>query len=107
MTLESTAVIQGFTNSDAVQPGLQRTALAKTANAFEGLEKNFPRAVSCIAGIGQHAQNQIEDRSMVVGNENAESGVQAGRQPRQELGFRTAPRTRAGPTRERCPIRPT
>src|ERR1700747_863901 len=73
MTLEPAAVIQGFTNSDAIQPGLQRTTLAKAANAFEGLKKNFLRAVGSIAWIRQHAQDQVVHRGMVMRDEDVES----------------------------------
>src|SRR5205814_6487545 len=57
MTLEPAAMVEGFANSDAVKPSLQRAALAKMANPFEGFKKNFLRAVCRVGRIGQHAEN--------------------------------------------------
>jgi len=104
VTPEPAAVIEGFANSDAVEPSLQLTALTKQANALEGLEKNFLRAVGGVSGIAQHAQDQVENRSVVVSNQPVECGFRAGLQLGDQFRFVTAPREGASPIGHAVPF---
>ena len=97
MALEPAAMIQGLADGDAVEPGLQRTALAETANSFEGFQENFLRGVGGIRGVSQHAENQIVDRTVVMVDEPVERRLRAGLQLGDKFGLIPAPRESAGP----------
>lgn len=97
MTLEPAAMVEGLANGDAVKPSLQRTAMAKLANALESLQKNFLRAVGRVRRIAQHAQYEVEDCGMVVSDQPIECGFRAGLKLGDQLRFVTAPGEGAGP----------
>jgi len=71
-------VIQGFADGDAIQPGFQRTALAKTSDSAKRFEKNFLRSVGSVRSVSQHAQDQVVDRTVVVGDQPIEGGFGTG-----------------------------
>src|SRR5712671_1078764 len=104
MALEPTAMIEGLANGYAVEPSFQRTAVAEVSYPLEGLEKHFLRAVGRIGWVAQHAQDQIEHRGMVVGDEPVESGFRAGLELVDQFGFVTAPREGAGPIGHAVPF---
>src|SRR3981189_3307706 len=97
MALEPAAVIQGFANGDAIEPGLQRTSLAKTANSLEGFQENFLRRVGGVRRISQHPEDQVVDGSVVVIDEPVEGGLRAGLQLGDKLRFVITPRECAAP----------
>ena len=92
VAFEPALVIQRFANGDAIQPGLQRTPLAKTANPAKCLEEDFLSAVGRIGHIAKHAQNKIVDGTVIVRNKPVERGLGTRLQLRYEPGFVTAPR---------------
>lgn len=55
MALEPAAMIERFAYGDAIQPGFQGAAAAKSVNAAKGLKKDFLRAVRGIGHIAEHA----------------------------------------------------
>ena len=91
MALEPALMIQRFANSDAVKPSFQRAALAEIANASEGLQENFLRAVGGIGGVAKHAEDEVIDRRVIVRDEPVEGGLRASLQLLDEFGFIAAP----------------
>src|SRR5262249_49046349 len=85
MALEPALVVQRFSNGDAVEPSFQRAALAEVANAAEGLKKNFLGAIGGIGSVAKHAEDEVIDRRMVIGDEPVESRLRAGLQLLDEI----------------------
>src|SRR5271169_5581599 len=106
MALEPAFVIERLANGDAVNPGFQRAALAELANPPEGFQENFLRTVGRVGGIAEHAQNQVIDRGVVVGDQPVKCRFRAGLQLRDEFGFIAAPRKGADPFGHCRPFRP-
>src|SRR5882762_4225668 len=77
MPLEPALVVQRFANGDAIEPGLQGAALAKIANAAKGLQENFLGAISRVRSVAQHAEDEVIDRRMIVGDEPVECRLRA------------------------------
>src|SRR4029077_4274779 len=74
MALEPAAIVESFANGDAIKPGLEGAALAKTANSFEGFQENFLSGIGGVCGIPEHSQDEVVDRPVVVGDEPVEGG---------------------------------
>ena len=91
VALEPALVIQRFANGDAVEPRFQRAALAEIANAAKGFQENFLGAVGGVGGIAEHAEDEVIDRGMIVGDEPVEGRLRAGLQLVDEIGFIAAP----------------
>src|SRR6266581_1030262 len=106
MTLEPTLVIQRFANRDAVEPSFQRAALAETANAAKGFQKNFLGAIGGVGRISEHAEDEVIDRRMIVRDEPVEDRLRAGLQLMDEFGFIAAPRKGTSPIGHCRPFRP-
>src|SRR5205807_6287048 len=104
--LEPALVVQRFANRDAVEPRLQRTALAEIANSAESFQENFLGAVGGIGSIAEHAENEVIDRSMVVRDEPVEGRLRAGLQLVDEIGFIAAPTKGTSPIGHCRPFRP-
>ena len=97
MTLEPALVIESFANGDAIEPGLQRAALAEIANSAKRFQENFLSAVGGIGGISEHAEDEAIDRSVVMRDEPVEGSLRAGLQLVDEIGFIAAPREGTSP----------
>jgi len=97
MALEPAPMIQGFANGDAIEPGLQRTALAKAVNSLEGFQENFLSGVGGVGGVSEHPKGEVIHGSVVVIDEPVEGGLRAGLQLVDKLGFVSAPREGTGP----------
>src|SRR5438445_1035394 len=87
MTPETAPVIQTLAHRDAIQPGLQGTAVTKRANAPECLQKHLLRHVGSIVRIAQYPGYDRVDRGVIVGHEPVESRFGAAAQLRHDLGF--------------------
>src|ERR1700730_3370820 len=97
MALEPALVIERLTNGNAIEPGLQGTALPKTANTAKRFQENFLGAVCGVGHIPEHAQNQVIDRAVVVRNQPVEGRFRSGLKLGDELGLIAAPREGTGP----------
>ena len=84
-------MIQRFSDGDAVEPRFQRAALAEIADAAKGLQENFLGAIGGVGSIAEHAEDEVIDRGMVVGDEPVEGRLRAGLQLVDEIGFIAAP----------------
>jgi len=89
--LEPAPVIQRFANGDAIQPSLQRTALPEAANATKSLEKHLLRAIGGVRRVTQHAEDEVVDRSVVVGYQPVKRSLRASLQLGDKLTFVAAP----------------
>src|SRR5713226_8454404 len=106
MTLEPALVIQRFANGDAIEPSFQRAALAKIANAAEGLQENFLGAVGGIGSVAKHAEDEVIDRRVIMRDEPVEGRLRARLQLMDEISFIAAPRKGTSPIGHFMPFRP-
>src|SRR5450755_3991943 len=106
MTLEPAAVIQSFADSDTVQPGFQGAATAETTNAAKRFQENFLGTIGSVGHLAKHAKYQVEDGSVVMGDQPVECRFRAGLQLDDQFGFIAAPREGAGPIGHCRPFRP-
>jgi hypothetical protein len=60
-------------------------------DTLKRFQKDFLSAVGRIGSVGEHAQDQVENRSMVVGDQEIERGFRTGLQFGDKFGFVTAP----------------
>ena len=97
VALEPAAVIQCFANGDAVQPGLQGAALTEMANTLECLQENFLGGIGGIRSVAEHAEDQIENGTVVVSDQPVEGRFRTGLQLGDKVGFISAPREGTGP----------
>src|SRR5207245_3832837 len=84
-------VIQSFANGDAIEPRLQRASAAEIPYAAESLQENFLRAVGGVGSVAEHAEDQVIDRSVIMGDEPVEGRLRASLQLVDEFGFVAAP----------------
>jgi len=102
MALEPATVIKRLPNRDPIEPGFERTSLAKTFYAFEGFEKDFLGAVCRIRRIKPTMpENEVEDRGVIVGDQAIERRFRAGLQLGNQCGFVTAHDRALVPIRQR------
>jgi hypothetical protein len=106
VALEPALVIQRFADGDAVEPRFQRAALAEVADAAEGLQENFLGAVGGVRSVTKHAEDEVIDRRMIMGDEPVEGRLRAGLQLVDEIGFIAAPRKGTSPIGHCRPFRP-
>jgi len=92
MPLKPALVVQRLANGNAIEPSFQRAALAEIANAAKGLQENFLGAISSVRSVAQHAEDEVVDRRMIVGDEPVECRLRASLQLVDEFGFIVAPR---------------
>src|ERR1700722_13166107 len=92
MTPKPAAVVQGLAHRDTVQPGLQRTALAKPAYSAKRVQENFLRNISRVSRIRKYAVNQIVDIAVIVGDEPVKGGLRSSLELVNELRFVPSPR---------------
>ena len=95
VALEPALVVQGFADGDAIEPGLERTALAETANATKRLQEDFLGAIGGVCDIAEHAQDQVVDRAVIVGDQPVEGGFRNQPAARSRAGFHRPPHERA------------
>src|SRR6267143_176006 len=106
MPLKPALVVQRLANGDAIEPSLQRAALAEIANAAKGLQENFLGAISRVRSVAQHAEDEVVDRRMIVGAEPVECRLRASLQLVDEFGFIVAPKKGTSPIGHCRPFRP-
>ena len=91
MALEPALLVQRFANGDAIEPGLQGTALAELAYAAKSLQENFLRAIGGVRGVAQYAEDEVINRRVIVGDQPIEGRLRARLELMNEFGFTAAP----------------
>src|SRR5271165_2842341 len=97
MPLEPAAMIQCFADGDAIEPGLEGAALAKVPNSLEGFQENFLSGIGSVSRITEHAEDEVVNRSVIMGDEPVEGGFRARLQLGDEFAFVAAPREGTSP----------
>src|SRR5438046_2580199 len=106
VALEPALLVQRFADGDAIEPGLQGTALAELTDAAKGLQKNFLCAVGGVRGITEHAEDQVINRRMIMSGQPVEGRLRARLELVDKFRFAAAPTEGTSPIGHCRPFRP-